>query len=232
MIKIVLCGYRDWAIRIIENVKNNKNVIVLAEFSNHDEFVANIQKFKKDLDFVLFLGWSWIIPKEITNDILCLGIHPSDLPYFRGGSPIQHQITQGVINSKVTLMTLSSHKLDGGDIWLKENLDLTGNSITEIFNHITESSIALLNIFFSQYPNIKPTPQNINIGTYYKRRMPHESRLSIEDFSKLTLEEIYNHIRCLTDPYPNAYIEDVFGNRLIFKHVGYIKAGDARDKKD
>ena len=40
----------------------------------------------------------------------------------------------------------------------------------------------------------------------------------------MTLKELYNFIRCLTDPYPNAFIEDNEGNRLVFKNVNYIPA--------
>ncbi|BDB56761.1 hypothetical protein [Flavobacterium ammonificans] len=46
-----------------------------------------------------------------------------------------------------------------------------------------------------------------------------DSKLNLGDFNKMTLQEIYNFIKCLTDPYPNAFLED---NKLIFKNVSYI----------
>ena len=33
--------------------------------------------------------------------------------------------------------------------------------------------------------------------------------------------EIYNKIRCLTYPYPNAYTKDINGNKLFFKEVAF-----------
>ena len=96
-------------------------------------------------DLIVFLGWSWIIPNEITKKYLCVGIHPSDLPDYRGGSPIQHQIINGIIETKISLMTISE-KLDGGDIWLKHDLDLRGDTIEIIFKNLEESSIALFNV--------------------------------------------------------------------------------------
>ena len=61
----------------------------------------------------------------------------------------------------------------------------------------------------------------LKIGSYFKRRTPNQSEITIDDFKNKSLEDIYNTIRCLTDPYPNAYIEDTKGNRLYFKEVTF-----------
>lgn len=45
--------------------------------------------------------------------------------------------------------------------------------------------------------------------------------LTKEDFNTKSLYELYNIIRCLTYPYPNAYLEDNNGNRLYFTGVRY-----------
>lgn len=222
MINVIFCGYRAWALDVFSYFTFNKSINILKIVKSQEEFLTNANEFSdQKIDIIIFLGWSWIIPKEIIEKYLCLGIHPSDLPNYRGGSPIQNQIINGIYKTKVTLMTLSGSKIDTGDIWLKEDLDLTGSTINEIFEHITKSSIKLLENFFFQYPNIFPKIQDLSKGTYYKRRKPEESKISIEDFKTKSLEEIYNFIRCLTDPYPNAFIEDSQGNKLFFKHVIY-----------
>jgi methionyl-tRNA formyltransferase len=61
-------------------------------------------------------------------------------------------------------------------------------------------------------------------GSYFKRRKPAESKITYEDLNTKSLSEIYDFIRCLTDPYPNAYMEDQNGNRLIFKEVHYVSS--------
>ncbi|UXE66799.1 MAG: hypothetical protein KA713_20570 [Chryseotalea sp. WA131a] len=224
MIKVILCGYRDWAFETFNTISKHPRIKIVEKISSKEEFDKKISQLDpKEVDFILFVGWSWIINKEVTDRYICLGIHPSDLPNFRGGSPIQHQILQGVKKSKVSLMTLSSEKLDGGDIWLKTDLLLSGDSMEDIFRNLTESSINCLNKFLDIYPNIRPLPQKISEGSYFVRRKPEESKMKIEDFSTKSLEEIYDFIRSLTDPYPNAYIEDELGNRLIFKKVKYVQ---------
>ena len=220
--RVIFCGYRSWAINIIDEIKNHKKINSSEVISSKKEYDFKFKKLLINADLIVFLGWSWIIPKEITNKYLCIGVHPSDLPNYRGGSPIQHQIINGVIETKISLMTISE-KLDGGDIWLKNDLDLGGDTIEIIFKNLEESSIALFNNFFNLYPNIEPIKQDLTKGSYFKRRTPEESRIKIEDFKNKPLKEIYNNIRCLTAPYPNAYIEYLEGNRLYFKDVRYVK---------
>ncbi|GIR96779.1 hypothetical protein CM15mP99_4140 [bacterium] len=50
-----------------------------------------------------------------------------------------------------------------------------------------------------------------------KKRTPHDSKLSKKDLISLSARELYNFIRCLEDPYPNAYIEDETGRMLLKK---------------
>ncbi len=221
-LNVVLCGYRSWAVEIMDGLLNNPRVNIVAVIKTYEDYQANVNKWKNDIDFILFLGWSWIIPKEITAKYLCIGVHPSDLPAYRGGSPLQHQIIAGVLDSKVTLMTLSSEKLDGGEIWLKEDFDLRGDSIAEIFENLVKSSTILLQKFIDLYPNIKPIQPNLKEGSYHKRRKPENSKINTNHIQAISLRELYNFIRALTDPYPNAYLEDAEGNRLLFTGVKYI----------
>lgn len=222
MTKVILCGYRDWAKEIFAAVNLNSNVVVVDTISSQEEYLERVGDFSVDVDLILFIGWSWIIPKETTEKFLCLGIHPSDLPFYRGGSPLQHQIIDGIEKSKVSLMTLSSIKLDAGEIWLQEDLDLSGKNMNEVFNNIVSSSIKMLNLFFDNYPNILSKEQDITLGSYFKRRNTNQSKITLEQLQNMSLKEVYDFIRCLTDPYPNAYLEDENGNKLFFQEVLYV----------
>ncbi|MFT5249098.1 MAG: methionyl-tRNA formyltransferase [bacterium] len=219
--RVIFCGYRSWALNIIDEIKRHKKINSYEVISSKEEYDLKFNKLVNNTDLIVFLGWSWIIPKEITNKYICVGIHPSDLPNYRGGSPIQHQIINGVIETKISLMTISE-KLDGGDIWLKHDLNLGGDNIEVIFKNLEDSSINLFNNFFDLYPNINPIKQDLTKGSYFKRRTLEQSSLELDDFKNKSLEEIYNNIRCLTDPYPNAFFEDEYGNRLYFKGVKYV----------
>ena len=47
-------------------------------------------------------------------------LHPSPLPKFRGGSPIQNQIIRGKKISAVTIFKINKI-IDGGDIYFQKN---------------------------------------------------------------------------------------------------------------
>ena len=80
---------------------------------------------------IFFPDWSWIVSDKITSNYKCICFHESNLPKFRGGSPIQNQIIRGVEKTKTTAF-LMSKGLDNGDILLQKNLSLKG-SLNEIF---------------------------------------------------------------------------------------------------
>ncbi|MDR1582692.1 MAG: hypothetical protein LBS55_05450 [Prevotellaceae bacterium] len=75
----------------------------------------------------------------------------------------------------------------------------------------------------NNYECIIPQKQDISQGSYYARRKQADSKLNRSDFSEQSLKSLYNFIRALTNPYPNAYLEDDEGNRLVFKKVVYIE---------
>lgn len=230
--RVIFAGYRDWALRVIEEVTRRGDVQVLKCVQSNEEFESYMQTVSpEDVDVIIIIGWSWIIQDIITQRYLCLGIHPSDLPSYRGGSPIQHQIMDGLKKSKVSMMTIGQGKIDSGDIWGKEDVDLTGDSMEVVLDHIACSSIKLLDSFFDQYPFITPKQQNPETGTYFNRRTPDESRLTMQMMSEMSIENLYDFIRALTEPYPNAYLEDEQGNRLVFQKVTFIQ-NDNPNKKE
>jgi len=89
--------------------------------------------------------------------------------------------------------------LDTGDILLQEDLSLEGH-IMDIMDRVGKlHPIMIDKILKGDYTQTKQTG-----GTAYARRQPEQSQLTDEDFFK-TLKYLYNFIRMLEDPYPNAF---------------------------
>ena len=218
-IRVTFLAYRDWAIEAVKKVTEIGNIDII---SSEEEYKKKVLVYPDGfLDCIVLVGWSWIIKDDTLQRFLCVGMHPSDLPMYRGGSPIQHQIINGLENTKISLMSISPDGIDIGDIWLKEDWNLAGHTMKEILDELSVSTARLLNKFFFLFTEIIPLKQKLSEGSYYKRRMPSDSRITWEMLSKMTLKEIYNLIRALGDPYPNIFIEDDEGNRLFFKEVEY-----------
>lgn len=225
--KVIFLCYRSWAINVALSLAKSfpKNSY---EFIHSDEEFKNYFTSSKDVsrcDLVIAIGWSWILPNEIVNNCLCIGLHPSDLPNYRGGSPIQSQIIDGILDSKMSLFKLKSG-VDDGPILGQADLSLRGDSILEIFKNIEYSAIDVLTKYFQDYPNVSPRVQNLETGSFRRRRNIADSKLSKLDFDFDNLIPLYNKIRCLTDPYPNAFIEDSQGNRIYFEKIKFIPKSD------
>ena len=215
--KILCVGYRDWALKIYKNIQEKVEHSFLLIESEEDFSEAKIYAF--DPDLILFYGWSKIISDKIINDYLCLMLHPSDLPKFRGGSPIQNQIINGVKKTKISIFRINS-EIDAGDIVAKAPLDLTG-SLSNIFKRITDAGTQLTIDFLNN--GIKFSPQDHSQATYFKRRSPEESEITLDELENCSSEYLFNKIRMLDDPYPNAFISGSDGKKI------YIKKAELED---
>ena len=106
-----------------------------------------------------------------------------------------------------------NEKLDAGDILLQQDLSLAG-SIDDIFSRMQKNDYEMIIKIIAGKYEVK---KQKSVTTIYKRRIPEESELKNLDFSKLYL---YNYIRMLGDPYPNAFIR--MGRRkILFKAATY-----------
>tara|TARA_B100000780_G_C20717270_1_gene285113 strand:- start:73 stop:537 length:465 start_codon:yes stop_codon:yes gene_type:complete len=144
----------------------------------------------------------------------------TDLPFGRGGSPLQNLISRGIYQTKISALKVNKG-IDTGDIYIKKNLDLSG-SATEIFRR---GNLIIMEMIISILENKnKPTPQKGKV-TIFKRRTPKESNI----IELETLQKVYDYIRMLdADGYPKAYLENKFlkfeFNDATFNHENEITA--------
>ncbi|WP_244247612.1 formyltransferase family protein [Leptospira yasudae] len=163
-------------------------------------------------DFIFVPHWSFLIPAEIHDRYKTIIFHMTDLPYGRGGSPLQNLISAGHKRTKITAIQCVKG-MDAGPVYLKEDLDLFG-SAEEIF--IRASKIIHSMILTILEKELKPIPQ-IGEVTTFSRRKPEQSDLnSIKDFSE---DQVYDFIRMLDAPgYPRAYVR-LGGYKIEFSKV-------------
>ena len=142
-------------------------------------------------------------------------LHPSPLPKYRGGSPIQNQIINGEKKSAVSIFIMNQD-LDAGPICRQEEISLCGN-LDNIFDRIV---IAGTKLTLDMLENgLNPYEQDHNLATYHERRRPWQSEITIDELESQSAEYLYNKIRMLQDPYPNAYIVGKDGQKLYIKEA-------------
>jgi len=207
--KIALVGYRAWALEIYDNISKGSSHEFI-RFNSKEEFSEKkIMSFKPDL--ILFYGWSWIISKNLVENFKCLMLHPSPLPKYRGGSPIQNQIINGETLGAVSIF-LMDDGIDTGPIIAQKEISLLG-SLDEIFERIISVGSKLTKEFLENGYDLKI--QDDTNATSFKRRKKSESEITIDEINTKDSKYLLNKIRMLQDPYPNPYIRTADGKKLI-----------------
>lgn len=207
---IACITYRDWALDIYDKIydiyKDKHNFLI---WRTKDDFDASLLKeFKPDL--ILWYGWSWIVEETFVNDYESIMLHPSPLPKYRGGSPIQNQIINGEKIGAVSLFRMNEG-LDKGDIYQQLPMSLTG-TLDDIFRRISDLGFAATCDIINN--NYTLRTQDELKSSYYKRRSLKDSEITIEELQTQSSEYLHNKIRMLNDPYPNAFIRTINGEKL------------------
>lgn len=197
----IILSEKKWNENLLFNLKNKFSKDNWIHISKKEDFTyENLLSINPSKIFIPH--WSYIIPNEIYNHFDCVVFHMTDLPYGRGGSPLQNLIILGKEKTKISALKVVK-ELDAGPIYLKKDLSLHGTA-EEIF--IRASSIIELMIPEIIDMEIEPKEQKGDV-VHFKRRKPNDSNLI--DIKEV--KDIYNHIRMLdADGYPKAFIENEY----------------------
>ena len=167
--------------------------------------------------YVFFPHWSWIIPQSIYEKYECIVFHMTDLPYGRGGSPLQNLLVRGVYKTKISAIRVDAG-LDTGDVYLKKGIDISEGNADDILKRVSDI------IFNEMIPEIiekQPIPQKQNGEIVeFKRRNPNQSKMP----EGLSQRQIYDYIRMLDgEDYPPAF--SMLGGKKIIYRNAYMKDG-------
>ena len=217
--KVVLAGYREWATAAFSILKNEIKNVSFVEVNTPEQ----LNKISNSI--VLGAGWSWILDESfLTRNKITALVHPSDLPSYAGGTPLQHQIINGITQTKATLFEVTND-LDGGPILYKSDLSLSGN-MTDVFESLTKATVNLFKQFINDYPNVNKQYQTQ--GKIYKRLKPEDGEITREMFQDMSALDLYNYIRCREKPYPNTFLKDKTGT-LYFGNVSFEVYDESRE---
>ncbi len=97
-----------------------------------------------DPDLIVTCAYGQIIPRQILEHCLCINVHASLLPKFRGGAPMQRAIMEHEKTTGITIMEMSE-AMDAGDmIMQKEVLIEDTDTLTSLENKLIECACPLL----------------------------------------------------------------------------------------
>jgi len=215
--RVVIASNKKWHKNLADKMSSFAEVeIMYVDSANADIWE---QVFIFSPQWVFFLHWSNYIPKKIYNSLRCVVFHMTDLPFGRGGSPLQNLIVRGYTETKLSAIQCVK-ELDAGDIYLKRNLSLLGTA-EEIFLRASRLMLEMMTEIIQN--DIVPIPQS-GEPVIFKRRKPEDGNLSCLE----SLQDVFDYIRMLdAEGYPRAFL-DIGKLRIEFDRAslkdGYIVA--------
>jgi methionyl-tRNA formyltransferase len=197
MRKFILLSSKLWHDNLFNSLVIRKDESWLRISKKADFTLENLKKFKPETIFIPH--WSYIIPDKIFNNFDCIVFHMTDLPYGRGGSPLQNLIVRGHKDTMISALSVEKG-IDTGPIYLKEPLSLEGTA-EEIFIRASK----IIETMIQQIIDDKITPKKqTGEPVIFKRRKPQDGLMN----GLQELMDVYDYIRMLdADGYPSAYFE-------------------------
>lgn len=160
--------------------------------------------------YIFFPHWSWRIPDSILAQYECVIFHMTDLPFGRGGSPLQNLIIRGVESTQLSALRCEA-VIDAGPIYLKMPLSTLGTA-EEVFLRAGKLMMPMITRIVDE--RLQPSPQ-VGAPILFDRRRPEEGDLA----QARSLGEMHDLIRMLdAEGYPKAFL-NVGPIRLCFSRA-------------
>ena len=204
MAVFVVATIKSWNLAYAEKLKE--------KYPQHEFIIVSSKEQLKELPlediqpkYIFFPHWSWIIPETIHTKYSCDVFHMTDLPFGRGGSPLQNLLLRGIYQTKISAIRVAK-ELDGGEIYLKEDLDISTGSADDILKRAAKIVFEkMIPAFIEKKLNALPQQGK---PVFFNRRKPEQSCIPFG----LSSRQLYDYIRMLDgEGYPTAYLQTEHG---------------------
>lgn len=180
---------------LIERLRAHTEVLVIESREDLDpESVAAFQP-----EYVFFPHWSWKVPPAVYERFEAVIFHMADVPFGRGGSPLQNLVRRGFDQTVIAALKCVE-EVDAGPVYLKHPLSLLGTA-EEIFLRAARVMEKMIIEMLETRP--KPVPQEGEPVTF-RRLTPEDGDLTVAS----SLDQVFDMIRMLdADGYPPAFVD-------------------------
>lgn len=204
---------RPWGCRAFrEKISKLPGYWALEDLDEPEVTIHNLVVSGHKPRYVFFLFYSKRVPNDILKAYECIGFHMANLPFGRGGSPLQNQIERGIRETQITAFRMIE-ELDAGPIYMKQPLSLDGLA-EEIYLRAADICAEMIETIIIEHQMdhpMVPTPQEFELEmdlnkvwlSPFKRRTPENSVIP----GCKTLYALFDHLRMLdAEGYPRAFL--------------------------
>jgi len=138
----------------------------------------------KEPDFIVVAAYGQILPKNVLDITVCINLHASLLPKYRGASPIQSAILDMQRFSGVTAMKMDEG-LDTGDMLSFSVLDIKDYNCVELFEKLAVLGADLCIKTLLKYDQIYALKQRDFESSYAKKITKADGEICFDDARKI-----------------------------------------------
>ncbi len=179
-------------------LESSSSVNVLRVYSPEELLQEKIEEFSPR--YIFFPQWSWKVPASVFSAYECIMFHMTDLPFGRGGSPLQNLIALGLTETHLSALRCVE-EMDAGPIYMQLPLSLLGTA-EEILMRAACLIEKMITHILQDQP--EPHPQKGEPVIFHRRKAQDGNIAQLE-----TLEKVFDFIRMLDGAgYPPAFIEN------------------------
>lgn len=187
-----------------------------------DRLKDNLETIKNiDCDIFVTASYGKILPKELLDMKLCINVHPSMLPKYRGATPIQTALLNGDKKTGVTIMK-TDVGMDDGDIILQKEVEiLDADDYNSLMPKLADDGAELLLQALEEIENktVKFIKQDDSKATFTKLVQKEDALLNFNE----SAETLVNKVRAYVEN-PTAYF--FLGEDRIKVYKAEVEAGD------
>lgn len=183
--------------RLVETLRSKHGFEVLRLAAREELVPETLRAFGPS--HVFFPHWSWKIPAAVHEAFECVIFHMTDVPFGRGGSPLQNLVVRGIENTRLTALRCTE-AMDAGPVYLKLPLSTLGSAEEVMLRAAALMEPMILRIVGER---VQPQPQE-GEPVLFQRRRPQDGDLA----AATTLEAVHDLVRMLDgEGYPNAFLK-------------------------
>ncbi len=143
-------------------------------------------------DMVVVVSYGVILRDNVLSSAPCINIHPSDLPKYRGPSPIKTAIYNGDKQSVVCLMQITP-EMDAGDVYMRRTFEIGENDTnSDVESRVSKIGADMLLEYLANPGAYTPVAQD-GVPTFTHKWTGADE---VIDWSR-SPREIHNQVRAL-----------------------------------
>ena len=200
-----------------EALAHGIKVLQPERIKGNEEFINEIKEITPDV--IVVAAYGRILPGKLLEipKYVCINIHASLLPRWRGAAPMQYAILSGDEKTGITIMQMAEG-LDTGDMLSKVELPLYDEYGLMYYPTLSDKlsklggPLLLDTLKKIDEGKVNPEKQDDNFATYAGMIKKEDGKI---DFANMTPWEIKRMI-CAYEPWPGAYCL-LNGETLKFK---------------